>query len=335
MAACTCADPMAIVETLKENHKDFMRTFYGADMTDDKFNHSNNGSISSSIASGASDSSASSELISSAQAGGVSGGAGGVPGAGIAPIRFANWAAPEISDAGESIWNYLWKAAALAIATYNTFVQQQIADDQQKLAENYYSMAKEKLDRFMDNYRPLEEALVDETSTAPVREMDCANARKRAQKAVNLSYKRMNTYLSSQSKKLHVCIDRAYNGFMDSKRALMLVDTENYNLIDDQFYTDYKNDQRWNRRSNVLNLGRNMGSIAQSYGDIARSLMDARSGQLDKVTGDLMTAVGYFGARNDTYFPNMFLSGYGGLNNQLVSTGSTAGSMYPSGMGVI
>lgn len=343
MAACTCADPMAIVNALNKNHEEFMRTFYGASMTDDKFGHSNDGK-----ATGDADTTTASGLISSSNAGGGSGGTGGVPNAGIAPIRFANWAAPEISDKGESIWNKLWKAAALAISIYNTVQQGKIAEQQQDLADSYYGMAKKKLDRFggekflnakddsdYDNYAALEVALLNETSTTPIAKLNCKNDRKRAQKAVTPSYKRMNKYLSTQAKKLHICLDNAFNGFMAFRQSLMLVDTENYNLIDDQFYTDYKNDQRWNRRSNVLNLGRNMGSQAMSYGDVARMLSGQLSGQLDKVTGSLMTVAGYFGARNDTYFPSMYLSGYGGMNNQLVSTMNNAGSAYPGGMGVV
>lgn len=324
MAACTCADPMAIVNALNKNHEDFMKTFYGASMTNDDA-HSNNGTA---VSADSTDVSVAANRVGSS-------GTGGKPGAGIAPIRFSNWAAPEISDAGESVWNKLWKAAALAISLYNTVQQGKIAEEQERLADSYYNMAKQKLDRFMDNYKPLEEALLNETSTTPVREIDCADDRKRAKNAVSPSYKRLDKYVSSQSKARHICIDRSFNGFMAFKQALMLVDTENYNLIDDQFYTDYKNDQRWNRRSNVLNLGRNMGSQAMSYGDVARTLSGQLSGQLDKVTGSLMTVAGYFGARNDTYFPNMYLSGYGGMNNQLVSTMNSAGSSYPGSMGVV
>lgn len=319
MAQCTCADPMAIVNALNKNHDEFMQTFYGADMTEDQFQgHSSGGSGGNPTDTGVT---------------GVS--PKGKKGIGAAPFRFANWAAPEISNKGENAWSKAWQLAALAIGVLNRAAQADIAKEQETLANQYYDMAKDKLDRFMEKYKPFEIALVDEVRTNPVREMDCADDRKRAQKAVNPSYKRMDKFVSSQSKARHICIDRSFNGFLSFRQALMLVDTENYNLIDDQFYTDYKNDQRWNRRSNVLNLGRNMGAQAMSYGDVARTLSGQLSGQLDKVTGSLMSVVGYFGARNDTYFPNMYLSGYGGMNNQLVSTMNSAGSPYPGSMGVV
>lgn len=319
MAQCTCADPMAIVKALNKNHEDFMETFCGVSMTEDQFQgHSSGGKGGDPTDTGVT---------------GVS--PKGRKGIGAAPFRFANWAAPEISNKGENAWSDAWRLAALAISLLNREAQRQIAKKQEDLANQYYDMAKEKLDRFMGNYKPLEVALVNEVRSTPVREMDCADDRKRAKNAVSPSYKRLDKYVSSQSKARHICIDRSFNGFMAFKQALMLVDTENYNLIDDQFYTDYKNDQRWNRRSNVLNLGRNMGAIAMSYGNVARTLAGQLGSQLDKVTGSLMSVIGYFGAQNDTYFPNMYLSGYGGMNNQLVSTMNSAGSPYPGSMGVV
>ena len=329
MASCTCANPDAVVKAInshsdaRDNNLDrLMRTLIGENMGNDE-NHSNNGTVSS-------DESAE-QAIASLRGG--EGDTGGKEGYGFAPIRFSNWAAPEISDAGEGAWSNLWQAAATAIALYNAKIQGDINKEQMNLANQYYDMAKYKLDRFMKNYKPLEEKLLRETRTTPVRELDCDDDRKRSKASVDSAFSSLSEYASRQAKKLRVCVDKSMLGMMAYRQNMMLADTENYNLLDDQFYTDYKNDQRWNRRSNVLNLGRNMGAQALSYGDVARTLMGNLSGQLDKITGSLMTAVGYFGARNDTYYPNTFLSSYGGMNNNLVSTGLSANQLQPGTIG--
>lgn len=309
MASCTCANPESVTNAIKShssardtNSKDLMTVIAG-DKMEPEPEHSGGGGQDSGDKM-------------------------------IAPlIRFSNWAAPEVSNTGEGVWSNLWQAAATAIALYNVKMQGDISDEQMNLANQYYDMAKYKLDRFMKNYKPLEEKLLRETRTTPVREMDCADDRKRAKASVNSAYESLSEYASRQAKKLRVCVDESMMGFLGFRQNTLLVDTENYNLLDDQFYTDYKNDQRWNRRSNVLNLGRNMGAQALSYGDVARSLMGNLSGQLDKITGSLMTAVGYFGARNDTYYPSNFLSSYGGMNNNLVSTGLTANQLQPGTIG--
>ena len=329
MASCTCANPDAVVKAIdrfreeqSDNFKDFHETFYGKQMINDEkhenFTYSGEGATD-----------AASQALRDAQ---TMADASGRPGLGMAPIRFSNWAAPEVTNDGEKAWSWIWQAAGLALAAYNSKIQDNIYREQKRLSDDYYSMAKQKLDRFMNNYRPFEEALLDEVKTEPISKLNCKDDRKRAKTTVNSAYSVLSNYLTRQAKKLRICVDDAKAARMTYRKTLMLVDTENYNLIDDQFYTDYKNDRRWNRRSSVLSLGRNMSGEALSFGDVARAYYGNLGPQLDKVTNSLMGAVGYFGGRNDTYYPNMFLSNYGGLGNNLVSTGTTAGQWQPASL---
>lgn len=332
MASCTCANPDAVVNAINEFRKEqtnnfntFHETFYGKSMTNDPDHEQATPSTGD----------AATDALREIQ---TQQDASGRPGLGLAPLRFSNWAAPEISNDGEGAWSYLWQVAGLALAAYNAKKQQDIYDEQKKLSDRYYTMAKKKLDRFMEgteghkSYKELELSLLDEVKTEPEHEMDCKDDRKRAKTATNSAYSVLDNYLTRQAKKMHVCIDDSKTGRMAYRKTIMLVDTENYNLIDDQFHTDYKNDRRWNRRSEVLNLGRNMSAEALSFGDVARAYYDKLGPQLDKVTSSIMGAVGYFGGRNDTYYPNMFLGNLGGLNNNLIPTGTTAGQWQPQAL---
>ena len=247
-----------------------------------------------------------------------------------APVRFANWAAPEVSDVGETGWNLAFQVAALAIATANSVAQGQIHDKQMDLAESYYDMAKYKWDRFKDRYVPLEILLLNEVSTTPIRELDCDDDRMRASASVNSAFDSLSSYLTQMTKEFRLCLDKAQLDAMEYKRTMALVDTENYNMYDDQFFTDFKNDQRWNRRSNVLNLGRNLTSQALKYGDVARSLYSAVGQELQQAASGVMQALGYYGARNDTYYPTEYLNSASGLNSQLISIGSGTGSVNPA-----
>lgn len=260
----------------------------------------------------------------------------GVPGV-FDTIRHCHWAAPEISDKGEFKWTELFNAAAIVIALANGIAQAEILNKQMDLADGYYQMAKYKWDRFANKYMPLEKKLLQEVSTVDIRELDCDDDRQRAELSVNTAFDSLNQHLSRQARKLRLCIDPSMVGMVDHKRALALVDTENYNIQDDQWFTDFKNDQRWNRRSNVLNLGRNLSSEALKYGDVARSLYANVGAQIDKAASSLIGALGYYGARNDTYYPTTYLSGAGGANNSmLVNTSVTPGvnpttSLSPAG----
>lgn len=335
MASCTCANPDAIVKQLEKQNElldAFHKTYYGESMeadSSDAEHHGKSMSIPGSLGFTV-PKTAADRVLQELQ---TQGDAGGKPGLGAAPTRFATWAAPEISNDGEYSWSWIWRAAGLALAIYNAKIQGDIYKEQETLSNDYYSMAKDKLDRFMNNYKPLELALLEEVKTAPEAEMNCKDDRKRAKASVNSAFQVMNSYLDSQAKKLRVCVDDSKSYRMDYRKAMMLVDAENYNLIDDQFYTDYKNDRRWNRRSNVLGLGRNMSGEALNFGDVAKTFYGQLGPQLDKVTGSLMGAIGYYGGRNDTYYPSMFLGNYGGLGNSLISTGTTAGQWQPQQLG--
>lgn len=292
MASCTCADPMTVKKAIDSGNKAIADATTAAAERIDKTLYG--------------------EALNPK-------GATGAP----APVRFCRWAAPEISDEGENGWSMAFKAASLAIAIANGVAQSVIADKQQDLAEGYYDMAKFKWDRFSKQYMPLELKLLNEVSTTPIRELDCIGAENRALTAINSSWDGITGFVSRRAKALRLCVDDTSLAVLDSRRALMSVDAENFNLTDEQWYTDLKNDQRWNRRSNILNLGRNLSSEALKYGDAARAMFGQVGGQIEKAAGGIMQALGYYGARNDTYYPTTFLGSGGG---NLVSIGSSVGS---------
>ena len=250
----------------------------------------------------------------------------------IGSLRFCNWAAPEYGVVGEGGWTDFFQAAALAISIANAAAQQQIADMQQDLAESYYNMANGKWDRFYGNFVPLEKKLLNEVTTEPEAKMDCRKDRDRAASWVNGASAAMSAWLTGRARELRVCISHGDLRLPARRKALLLVDTDNYNYVDDRWFCDYSNDKRWNRRSSVLNLGRNLGSEALKYGDVARSLLNSVSGQIEQAAQGLVSAMGYYGARLDTYYPSTYLGqSQGNLAN--IGYGPGAGSQAAAGMG--
>lgn len=250
----------------------------------------------------------------------------------IIRAQMCKWAPPQYGDTGEQLRAAFFQAAALAIAILNGLAQAEIADKQQDLADSWYGHAKYKWDRFNDKYVPLEKKLLAEVSNVPIRNIDCDGAEARAQNATNSAYDGANKYLSRTAKSYRICLDPSLLTYMDLRRNKMLVDTENYNLADERWFTDFKNDQRWNRRSNVLNLGRNLNSEALKYGDVANALYKQVGQQIERAAGGLMQAFGYFGARNDTYYPTTYLQGQSTLV-QMSSPYGTLGGADPYGGG--
>lgn len=227
---------------------------------------------------------------------------------GIAPLRFCHWAAPEVTPAGYSISAGIQQAMITGIAILNSTIQGRISDLNQELGESYYDMANFKWNRFKGSYMPLEKKLLQEVSSVKERKLNCGDDRKRAQTAVNTAYSAMEQFMVERARKLRICVDPSILNMVEQRQTVMLVDTENYNLVDDQFFVDHKNDQRWNRRSTVLNLGRGLSSTAMQYGDVAKNTAANVSAQTDRAFSSLASSIGYLGSRNNTNYPTTFTS---------------------------
>lgn len=225
----------------------------------------------------------------------------------LSPISFCHWQPDETTNTGRYFWSIIFSTAQTALAIYNAIKQEEISDKQLDLAESWYDHSNYKWNRFNNNYRPLEQQLLNEVSNKPVPKLNCKNAKFRAEQSVNTSYTVMDKYFKQQTKKYNLCINNSQITSLNVSKAAMLIDAENYNLDDDRWYRDIKDDQRWGRRSNVLNLGRNLGSTALTYGKIASNIFGAVGHQYDRMAQSAVNALGYFGARNDTYMPHTSL----------------------------
>lgn len=301
MSQCTCADPQAVVRALTEgdgsvagvNKKGLQNvneTLYGKNQEGDD----------------------------------GSKGEPGVP----AKVDFCRWQAPEYGNKGEEWYTMAFRLAAIGIAIANGLAQQEIADKQQDLADSWYQQAKYKWKRYEATYLPLEVQLLNEVSTTPVPQLNCNDADARAQASVDGAYNSISGFISRQAKAHRLCIDSALVRANNHRQNTLLVDSRNYNYVDDRWYRDFKDDQRWNRRSAVLNLGRNLSSQALSYGQVANALYGQVGQQIERAAGGVMTALGYYGARNDTYYPTTYLGSGGG---NIVNIG-TPGNINPTGV---
>lgn len=230
------------------------------------------------------------------------------------------WMMPQTTAQGYIEGNVVENALTVAMALLQITVAKKIADLKIELAEDYYAMAEYKWQRFITSYVPLEKKLLREVSSVAIATMDCADDRARAESSVNSAYALLQQQLARIRKSLHICIDENMLSVIEHRRVVMLVDTENFNLSDDNYWCDILNDDRWNKRSNVLDLGRNISTIAQSYGKLSKQAGAQVAGQADTAANAILTSIGYFGARNDTYYPDFFLSSASSNASNLMSS---------------
>lgn len=247
--------------------------------------------------------------------GALIGGVFGLP----APVSFSHWQAPKHGNISELIWNTAFKGAQLSIAIAASNAQQQIADKQMDLAESWYSHASYKWSRFKNGYMPLEKQLLREVAATKEPKLDCKSAESRADISVSKAYDVMRQYMDHKTHAYHLCMDDGLLTDYTTHQNMQLVDSRNYNYDDDRWWKDYQSDKRWNRRSQVLNIGRNTSATGLEYGKVANRMYGQISGQLDQIGGSAMQALGYFGTREDTYAPAVYLGTGGRGGGQAVA----------------
>lgn len=248
-------------------------------------------------------------------------GASGTPGQ-LSALSFCHWASPEHGNTSELVWNAAFQAAQIGIAIFNAIQQAKIADMQLDLGEKWFSHADYKWQRFNNNYRPLEEKLVAESMRSLPPKLDCIGAERLAEH---------NVLKSKSSWKTNFKLCHKLNTSL--KTAALLVDSENYCMADDRWYRDFKDDQRWGRRSQLANLGRNTSAQVLAYGDVANKTLGQVAGHWNTFATAATQALGYFGARHDTYMPHTYLGTGGQSSTNLISIGKGTGTVNPNSLG--
>lgn len=218
--------------------------------------------------------------------------------------RMCAWAAPEYNEIGEGYDRKAMLVAQAAIYTsiiaLNTYVQNQ----NYKIARAYADLAVDKVERFQNNYVPLELKMLYEVSAMNDVLPDYSGSRTRARNANAFAYNSANSEMRRRAKQLALCMDDSLD--LSTDKALLRDDTINFNYRDAETFATYKADKRWNRRSDILNIGRNNHATAFSYAQHASQAFSGFAGAIAQVGNGISGLLGYMNNRNETVYPAMF-----------------------------
>lgn len=218
--------------------------------------------------------------------------------------RMCSWAAPEYGTVGEGWDRKAMLAAQIAIYAsvigLNTFIQNKNHD----IASSYADITKDKWNRFKDAYAALEKKMIAEAQNTPEPAADYGDARNRAGNAINFAYNSAKSSMARYAKLYALCMDDSLD--LSYSKTLLLDDTATYNYRDSENFRDYKSDKRWNRRSDILNLGRNTQATAFSYAQHASESFAGLAGAIAQAGNGLSGLLGYMLNRNETVYPAQF-----------------------------
>lgn len=229
------------------------------------------------------------------------------------------WAQPEFGDTGEAAYHEFWQAALLAVTLLNTAAQISISKKQYQIAKDYANIAIDQWERFRDAYAPLERAMVNEITNTPEPVPDYDGARYRGNSFTSSAFSSARRDMGRLAKKYVLCIDPSLYDDMLYAEAITADDSVNFNYRDEEYFANVMSDIRWNRRSSLLNLGRDILSTSVNYADAANRMLGNISDILNQGASGAMGMLGYLQEHRNTMYPMQF-----SMSSPLVGATSTA-----------
>jgi hypothetical protein len=210
------------------------------------------------------------------------------------------WAPPKYTDSGQTALHTALAAVSFAVAIWSAYEQMRIAHERYEIAKSYADLAQEEWNRFNEAYAPLEARLIAECLAERLVEPDYAGARGQAEQDISLSFGTQNF---GEFKRYGLCPDPSLANRLNLEAAAARDDGVNFGFRHQEYYARTRDDLRWNRRSGLLNIGRNIMSQSLGFAGAADKILAGLGQMAGESAGGAMGYLGYYLNRNQTYYP--------------------------------
>jgi hypothetical protein len=217
----------------------------------------------------------------------------------IVRTRICTWAAPTFGDLGQGVLHKILSAVAFAVAIWSAIEQQRIFKMRYDLAKEYAKIAQEQWNRFNTRYKPLEAMAIAECLNNLPPEPDYPLAQSMGNQMAADGQDLGAMILKKYAK----CIDPATLRSYEVSGAVKADDLVNYHYRDQEAYSLVKGLQLFNRRANILKLGRDLAAQSVKFADSANTMLGGIAQGLAQTTNGAMTFLGYIRHREITAYP--------------------------------
>ena len=125
------------------------------------------------------------------------------------------------------------------------------------------------------------------------------------------------------AKVYNLCLDTTHLNDLNYTQQLLQTDMTNFGYRDEEDFAVYKHNARWNRRSGLLNVGRNLLGLAARYAQHADNMWTAFGDSVGNSAQGAMSLLGYLNHARTTQYPALF-SGASLLTGQAAQMGDFA-----------
>jgi hypothetical protein len=213
-----------------------------------------------------------------------------------------HWAPPQFTDKGQTVLHTVLSVVSFAVALWSAGEQMRIFNMRNQLADAYAAIAEEEWNRFNTKYRPLENDMIAECLAEKDYFPDYDEAEATYSGLIEDDLERGSAFMTDMARRYALCIDRSLLSGLASEASSSRADFVNYGYRDMEWYTQHKRDYRFNKRSNLLNLGRNLISQSAKYGGLADSILQGAAAAQAAATNGAMYFLGYIRNRNEPMY---------------------------------
>lgn len=209
-----------------------------------------------------------------------------------------------VTDAGLQRSARIKGAINAMIIGVNTYTALKIAEMQHALAKDWAGMAEWYRNYYYDNFHPIEKQLIEEVSQDPLYERNKANLVK-GQMVISAKLP-----FVGKLEEAVACTGRYCTGQRQSLINDILIEQAtvesmicglSHRYIDDE--ETVRNNRRWERRNQVIKLGRDMPTESVTYAQMATGIYGQIGRQAASAAESASWALGYNGERVETKYP--------------------------------
>lgn len=226
----------------------------------------------------------------------------------IEPIKFCHWAAPQYGNIGQKAINTVLAIAAFVVAYKSLEAQIEINDMRQSIADAYAKLFEDRWHRYRDAYMPLEAAMIQEIMTTPIPSVDCPTVRSDYTSFVTNAFGENMQRLATVASKYCLCVDKSLTDDLNLSRSINVDDSVNFGYRNEEIYVIQRDDARWNKRSQLLNLGRDLLAQSAKYSAAADSMLQGAAAGAGAAFSGAVGYLGYYFNREQTEYPARYSS---------------------------
>jgi hypothetical protein len=219
-------------------------------------------------------------------------------------VAFCHWRPPAVSGESEQIFQDVLTYASYALIIWNAYETMRIFDMRYDIAKAYGNLAQDRWNRFNQTFKPLEAYMINQLMNDPLVEADYETARDIYTECAESSMTSLGR-MRGLTKKYCLCLDSDVPLTIAVNNQLMLDDMVNLGYQDEQYITPLRDIDRWNRRSRMLNLGRDLASISTVAARAGDEILDGAANAAVKGISDSIGFLNYIKESEDTVYSRL------------------------------